>query len=54
MSNKSEKYKPFDVADYLVDLDDIAGYLEARDREVGRRSLPAVPRALGRSLAHGT
>jgi hypothetical protein len=24
----TDKYKRFDVADYLVDLDDIAGYLE--------------------------
>ena len=33
MSNKIEKYKPFDVADYLVDLDDIAGYLELAIQE---------------------
>ena len=46
MSNKSEKYKPFDVADYLVDLDDIAGYLELAIEESAEHP-SAVPRALG-------
>jgi probable addiction module antidote protein len=46
MSNKSEKYKPFDVADYLVDLDDIAGYLELAIEE-STEDPSAVPRALG-------
>jgi probable addiction module antidote protein len=46
MSNKSEKYKPFDVADYLVDLDDIAGYLELAIEE-SAEDPSAVPRALG-------
>lgn len=46
MSNKSEKYKPFDVADYLVDLDDVAGYLELAIEE-SAEDPSAVPRALG-------
>ena len=46
MSNRSEKYKPFDVADYLVDLDDIAGYLELAIEE-SAEDPSAVPRALG-------
>ena len=46
MSNKSEKYKPFDVTDYLVDLDDIAGYLELAIEE-SVEDPSAVPRALG-------
>lgn len=28
MSDGTDRYRRFDVADYLVDLDDIAGYLE--------------------------
>ena len=28
MNAKSDKYQPFDVAAYLVELDDVAGYLE--------------------------
>jgi probable addiction module antidote protein len=46
MSNKSDKYKRFDVADYLVDLDDIAGYLELAIDE-SAEDPSAVPRALG-------
>jgi probable addiction module antidote protein len=43
---KSEKYKPFDAADYLVDLDDVAGYLELA-LEDSAEDPTAVPRALG-------
>jgi probable addiction module antidote protein len=46
MSSKSDKYKPFDVADYLVDLDNIAGYLELAIEE-STDDPSAVPRALG-------
>ncbi|MFT3854201.1 MAG: putative addiction module antidote protein [Ilumatobacteraceae bacterium] len=46
MSVKSDKYKPFDVADYLVDLDDVAGYLELAIAE-SADDPSAVPRALG-------
>ena len=28
MKTKSKKFTPFDVADYLDDLEDVAGYLE--------------------------
>jgi len=42
----SEKYKRFDVADYLDDLDDVAGYLEIALAESGDDPT-AVPRALG-------
>jgi len=45
MSNTSDKYKRFDVADYLVDLDDIAGYLELAIEE-SSEDPSAVPRAL--------
>lgn len=42
----SGKYKAFDAADYLDDLDDVAGYLElALEDSLGDPS--AVPRALG-------
>ena len=34
MSAKNDKYQLFDVADYLVDLDDVAGYLELAIEEL--------------------
>ncbi len=43
---KTEKYKSFDVADYLDDLDDVAGYLELALEE-STEDPSAVPRALG-------
>ena len=43
---KSEKYKRFDVADYLHDLNDVAGYLELALEE-SAEDPSAVPRALG-------
>ena len=44
--NQSDKYKPYDAAEYLDDLDDVAGYLElALEESVEDPS--AVPRALG-------
>ena len=46
MNAKSDKYQPFDVADYLVDLDDVAGYLE-RAIEVYGDDPSAAPRAVG-------
>lgn len=46
MATKSEKYKPFDAADYLDDLDDVAGYLEIA-LEASAEDPTAVPRALG-------
>lgn len=46
MSNTSDKYKRFDVADYLFDLNDIAGYLELAIEE-SAEDPSAVPRALG-------
>jgi probable addiction module antidote protein len=46
MSNGTDKYQRFDVADYLVDLDDIAGYLELAIEE-SSKDPSAVPRALG-------
>lgn len=46
MSNGTDKYQRFDVADYLVDLDDIAGYLELAIEE-SSEDPSAVPRALG-------
>lgn len=53
MSSKSDKYKPFDVADYLVDLDDIAGYLELAIEE-STDDPSAVPERSGRSRARRT
>ena len=50
MSAKNDKYQLFDVADYLVDLDDVAGYLELAIEESGDDPA-AVPRALG-VIAH--
>lgn len=42
----TQKFEPFDAADYLVDLEDVAGYLEiALDASV--EDPTAVPRALG-------
>lgn len=46
MSKSSDKYQRFDVADYLFDLDDIAGYLELAIEE-STEDPSAVPRALG-------
>lgn len=46
MSDATDKYQRFDVADYLVDLDDIAGYLELAIEE-SSEDPSAVPRALG-------
>jgi len=46
MSDGTGKYQRFDVADYLVDLDDIAGYLELAIEE-SSEDPSAVPRALG-------
>lgn len=46
MSNTSDKYKRFDVADYLIDLNDVAGYLELAVEE-SAKDPSAVPRALG-------
>lgn len=46
MNDGSERYQPFDVADYLIDLDDVAGYLELAIQESGEDP-SAVPRALG-------
>lgn len=46
MSNGTDKYQRFDVADYLVGLDDIAGYLELAIEE-SNEDPSAVPRALG-------
>ena len=43
---KSEKCKPFDAADYLDDLEDVAGYLELALAE-STEDPSAVPRALG-------
>ena len=40
------KYQRFDAADYLVDLDDLAGYLEVA-LEDSVDDPTAVPRALG-------
>lgn len=42
----SEKYQRFDAADYLDDLDDVAGYLEIA-LEASAEDPTAVPRALG-------
>ncbi|MGC4111609.1 MAG: putative addiction module antidote protein [Nocardioides sp.] len=42
----TEKYKQFDPADYLDDLDDVAGYL-ALALEGSGDDPTAVPRALG-------
>ena len=42
----SEKYKKFDFADYLKDLNDVAGYLEIALEE-SAEDPTAVPRALG-------
>jgi probable addiction module antidote protein len=46
MTTKSEKYKRFDAADYLDDLEDIAAYLEIALEE-STDDPTAVPRALG-------
>ena len=46
MTSKIEKYTRFDIADYLDDLDDVAGYLELALEE-SAEDPAAVPRALG-------
>lgn len=46
MTEHGDKYKRFDVADYLIDTDDIAGYLELAIEE-SIEDPSAVPRALG-------
>lgn len=46
MNSRSDKYKPFHVADYLVDLDDIAGYLELAIQE-SAEDPSAVPALAG-------
>lgn len=46
MTTKSEKYKRFDAADYLDDLNDVAGYLEIALGE-SAEDPTSVPRALG-------
>ena len=43
---KTSKYTPFDVANYLEDLDDVATYLEIALQE-SAEDPTAVPRALG-------
>lgn len=42
----SQKYTPFDAANYLDDLDDVAAYLEIA-LEASTEDPTAVPRALG-------
>jgi probable addiction module antidote protein len=42
----SEKYKRFDVADYLDGIDDVSAYLEVA-LEASAEDPTAVPRALG-------
>ena len=44
--NQSDKYRPYDAAEYLDDLDDVAGYLELALEE-SAEDPSAVPRALG-------
>ena len=46
MTSSTEKYRPFDAATYLENLEDIAAYLEAA-LEVSTEDPTAVPRALG-------
>lgn len=46
MTTESKKYKRFDVADYLDDIDDVAGYLEIA-LEASAEDPTAVPRAVG-------
>lgn len=53
MSSTSDKHKPFDVAEYLVDLHDIAGYLELAIEE-STDDLPPCREFSGRSPAHRT
>ena len=44
--NQSDKYKPYDAAEYLDDLDDVVGYLELALEE-SAEDPSAVPSALG-------
>lgn len=46
MTPNSEKYRRFDAADYLEDLEDVAGFLEIA-LEASAEDPTAVPRALG-------
>ena len=46
MGTKDSEFQPFDVADYLDDLGDVAAYLEIALEESANDST-AVPRALG-------
>jgi len=46
MTSKSGKYRRFDAANYLDDLDDVAAYLEIA-LEAPADDPTAVPRALG-------
>jgi probable addiction module antidote protein len=46
MNAQDDTYARFDVADYLVDFDDVAGYLELAIEE-SADDPSAVPRALG-------
>ena len=46
MTKKTEKYTPFDAADYLDGIDDVASYLEIALEE-SAEDPTAVPRALG-------
>lgn len=46
MTTKPDKYPTFDPADFLDDLDDVAGYLEIA-LEASAEDPTAVPRALG-------
>lgn len=44
--SEDRKYRPFDPADYLESLDDLAGYLEVA-LESSEEDPTALPRALG-------
>ena len=46
MTKKSEKFTPFDVADYLDSIEDVSNYLEIALEE-SSDDPTAVPRALG-------
>ncbi|MGL4176000.1 MAG: addiction module antidote protein [Dermatophilaceae bacterium] len=46
MTDSEKKYQPFDPADYLDDLEDVAAYLEIA-LAASREDPAAVPRALG-------
>lgn len=46
MTKKSEKFRPFDVADHLESIEDVSAYLEIALEE-SSDDPTAVPRALG-------